>query len=145
MGPLTPLYWTFGDICPGFQSQDGPLANMFPYLYTRDFSDSPLMQHLLGSQYGSWAILIHILDPHVWSTYSVLALVVLESEVERAAASQQVTRQMLYKMSFAGSALIKKFSIWWHSPCAVSDLDEKHDRDYVPYSWGFNTTTHSAL
>ena len=24
MGPLIPLFWTSGDVCPGFQSQDGP-------------------------------------------------------------------------------------------------------------------------
>ena len=24
--PLIPLFWTFGDVCPGFQSQDGFLA-----------------------------------------------------------------------------------------------------------------------
>ena len=23
MGPLTPLFWTSGDVCPGFQSQSG--------------------------------------------------------------------------------------------------------------------------
>ena len=25
-GPLVPLFWTSGDICPGFQSQGGSLA-----------------------------------------------------------------------------------------------------------------------
>ena len=24
--PLTPLFWTFGDVCPGFQSQSGSLS-----------------------------------------------------------------------------------------------------------------------
>ena len=26
MEPLIPLFWTSGDVCPGFQSQGGPLA-----------------------------------------------------------------------------------------------------------------------
>ena len=26
MGPLKPLFWTSGDVCPGFQSQGGSLA-----------------------------------------------------------------------------------------------------------------------
>ena len=30
MGPLIPLFWTSGDICPGFQSQGEPLALCAP-------------------------------------------------------------------------------------------------------------------
>ena len=26
MGPLIPLFWTSGDICPGFENQGGPLS-----------------------------------------------------------------------------------------------------------------------
>ena len=29
MGPLIPLFWTSGDICPGFQSQGGSLLHAF--------------------------------------------------------------------------------------------------------------------
>ena len=44
MGLLILLFWTFGDVCPGFQSQCG-----FPFLRATDSSDSPLVQHLLSS------------------------------------------------------------------------------------------------
>ena len=46
---MMPLFWTFGDVCPGIQSQDGSFACMPPYLHTMDFSDSPLARHMLTS------------------------------------------------------------------------------------------------
>ena len=44
MGPLIPLFWTSGDICPGFQSQGGflayePRAGDF-YIYIADIISS---------------------------------------------------------------------------------------------------------
>ena len=49
VGLLIPLFWTSGDIWPGFQSQGGCLICMFPRLHPMDSSDSPLVQHLLTS------------------------------------------------------------------------------------------------
>ena len=46
VGPLKPLFWTFCDVCPGFQSQGGSFAFGLPCLCTMDSSDSPLAQHL---------------------------------------------------------------------------------------------------
>ena len=49
---LIPLFWTFGDIYPGFQSQGG-----FPCLHAfcaMDSWDSPLVQHLLTSGSPAW-------------------------------------------------------------------------------------------
>ena len=51
VGPLIPLYWTSGDVCPGFQSQDVSIACMLSHLHAMDSSDSPLVQPLLTS---SW-------------------------------------------------------------------------------------------
>ena len=34
VGPLIPPFWTSGDVFPGFQSQDGFLANMLLCLHT---------------------------------------------------------------------------------------------------------------
>ena len=47
MGPLTILFLTSGDVCPGFQSQGRSLACVLPRLCTMDSSDSPLVWHLL--------------------------------------------------------------------------------------------------
>ena len=41
-----PLFWTSGDVCPGFQSQDGSLICMFRDLYATEFSVSTLARHL---------------------------------------------------------------------------------------------------
>ena len=61
VGPLIPLFWTSGDIYPGFQSQVGSLACMLPCLCTTDSWDSPLVQHLLTSWWPAW-------QPVVFST-----------------------------------------------------------------------------
>ena len=47
MGPLIPLFWTSGDVCPGCQSQSGSLACMLPHLRAKDFSDLELEKKLL--------------------------------------------------------------------------------------------------
>ena len=41
MGPLIPLFSTSGDVCPGFQSQGGPLAYFLACVILREvtFSD----------------------------------------------------------------------------------------------------------
>ena len=40
VGPLIPLFWSSGDVCPGFQSKGGSCLHAFlPALYS---SDSPL-------------------------------------------------------------------------------------------------------
>ena len=36
MGPLISLFWTSGDVCPGLQSQAGPLACVLPRLHAMD-------------------------------------------------------------------------------------------------------------
>ena len=54
VGPLIPLFWTSGNVCPGFQSQGGSLACMQPYLCTRDSTESPLVQHLPTSWWPAW-------------------------------------------------------------------------------------------
>ena len=43
VGPLTPVFWTSSDVCPGFQNKGGCLACMLPHLCTINFSDSPLV------------------------------------------------------------------------------------------------------
>ena len=53
-GLLIPLYWTSGDTFPGFQSQGGSITCMFSCLHAMDFSDLPLVQHLLTSYWPVW-------------------------------------------------------------------------------------------
>ena len=55
VGPLILLFWTSGDVCPGFRSQGGSLACMLSHLCAMDSSDSTLVQYLLlySSQQGS--------------------------------------------------------------------------------------------
>ena len=48
-GPMIPLFWTDGDICPGFQSQGGSLTFMLHHLHHLHSSDSPLVRHMLTS------------------------------------------------------------------------------------------------
>ena len=49
VGPLIPLFLTFGDVYPVFQSQGGSLACVRCCLHAMDFSDSHLVPHLLTS------------------------------------------------------------------------------------------------
>ena len=49
VGPLIPLFWTSGDVSPGFQSQGGSLTCVLLRLHTMNSSDSPLLRHLLTS------------------------------------------------------------------------------------------------
>ena len=52
VGPLIPLFWTSGDVCPGFQSQGGSRLHAFlPASYS---SDSPLVWHLLTAWQPAW-------------------------------------------------------------------------------------------
>ena len=54
MGPLIPLFWTFGDVCPGlYANVDSPVC-MLHCLDTTDSSDSTLVQHLLTSWQLAW-------------------------------------------------------------------------------------------
>ena len=52
------LFWTSGDICPGFQSQGRSLVCMLPHLHATNSSDSPLVQHLLTSWRPAWQSVI---------------------------------------------------------------------------------------
>ena len=54
VGPLIPLFWTSGDICPGFQSLGGSLACMLCHLHAMNSWDSPLVWHLLTSWQPAW-------------------------------------------------------------------------------------------
>ena len=56
VGPLIPLFWTSGDVCPVFQSQGGSLACRLCCLHAMDSSDSPLVQHLLTSCRPAWQL-----------------------------------------------------------------------------------------
>ena len=59
VGPLIPLFWTFDDICPGFQSQCGsppPHLHtcMLHHLCATESSDSPLVQPKSFSSMYLW-------------------------------------------------------------------------------------------
>ena len=49
MGPLIPLFWASGDVCPRFQSQGGSLVCVLSCQHAMESSDWPLVQHLLTS------------------------------------------------------------------------------------------------
>ena len=55
--PLVPLFWTFGDVCPGLQSQGGTFTCMLRLLHAMAFSDSPVVRDLLTSWWPSIATL----------------------------------------------------------------------------------------
>ena len=57
------LFWTSGDICPGFQSQGGSLTCILPCLHKMYSSDSPLVCHLLTSSQPTLQIslFVHVL------------------------------------------------------------------------------------
>ena len=57
MGPLIPFFWTSGNICPGFQSQDESFVVMLNHLHPMSSTDSPLVQHLLTSWWPVWKLL----------------------------------------------------------------------------------------
>ena len=56
MGPLIPLFWTSGEVYPGFQSQGGSLTCVLPRLRTTDVSDSALAWHLPTSWRPAWQL-----------------------------------------------------------------------------------------
>ena len=61
VGPLTPLFWTSGGVCPGFQSQGGltcmlSCLHVIPQIHLWCDTCQPL-----DGQHGSQATLTHIL------------------------------------------------------------------------------------
>ena len=61
MGPLIPLFGTSGDICPGFQSQDG-LACMLSCLHaTLRFTSGATPADLLTASMAAEPLLTHVL------------------------------------------------------------------------------------
>ena len=54
VGPLITLFWTSGDIYPGFQCQGGSLTCLLCHLHAMDSSDLPLVWHLLTSWQPAW-------------------------------------------------------------------------------------------
>ena len=72
VGPLIPLLWTSGDICPRFESQGGSLNFVPCHLREMDFLDSLLLQHLPSSWQPPWR------PSHFWSTYLQAYLEALE-------------------------------------------------------------------
>ena len=53
MGPLIPMFWTSGDVSPGFQSQGGSLACVFRHLRTMDPSSVLDISGMLLELFGS--------------------------------------------------------------------------------------------
>ena len=66
MGPLIPLFWTFGDISSGFQSQSGQPYSHLAEAYTIYVPCvSPLVRHLPTSWRPTWQ---SIASPHACCT-----------------------------------------------------------------------------
>ena len=61
VGPLITMFWTSGDVCPGFQKPGWIPFCVLCYLHAMDSSDSPLVRHLLTSdgQHGSQSRYLH--------------------------------------------------------------------------------------
>ena len=68
-GPLIPLSWTFGDVCPGLQSRSRSLTCTLHLLYAMDSLDSPLLWHLLTSWWPSYfqSMYLHVYK-HWWGS-----------------------------------------------------------------------------
>ena len=62
MGPLIPLFWTSGDVSPGFQTQGGSLTCVLCRLHAMNSSDSPLVWYLLTVWGSAWQQ--SFFDPH---------------------------------------------------------------------------------
>ena len=100
LGPLIPLVWTSGDICSGFQSKGGfahlpassPVHNEF-FRFTSGVTSADLLVASMTAE------VFHL---HTW----VQALVRLESIIKHAADSPYVKRQILYQLSYPGSAFL---------------------------------------
>ena len=91
---LIPLFWTSGDVCPGFQSQGGYpylLASLPVYNGFLRFASGVTSTDLLANYMAAELYLIHIL---------VQALLGLKLWIEHATAPQHVTRQMLYRIFY---------------------------------------------
>ena len=71
MGPLIPLLWTSGDVCPGVQSKGGSLACMLCHLCATYSSNSPLVQHLLTSWRYTWQL--NLFDPRICTLQSYIS------------------------------------------------------------------------
>ena len=55
MGPLIPLFWISGDVCPGFQSQGGSLFACFVLCELLDCEDISTKLNRLSLKYSqSW-------------------------------------------------------------------------------------------
>ena len=102
VGPLIPMFWTSGDVSSGFQSQSGQ-----PYLYLAEaymmyiLWFPPLVQHLLTSWQPAWQLSCS----HPCTCEQ--ALVGLETRICHATTSQYETRQMLYRLTYAGLASLE--------------------------------------
>ena len=81
-GATDTLFWNSGDICLGFKVRVDLFACMLHYLHAMDFSDSPLVQHLLTCWWTGYCrgILIHVLA-------HIKTLVGLEPGIDHAVAS----------------------------------------------------------
>ena len=60
MGPLIPLFWTSGDVCPGFQSQGGSLA-YFPTCVILRFTAGVTPAHCVEVCMAAKPFVIHVL------------------------------------------------------------------------------------
>ena len=81
MGPLISLFWTSGDVCPGFQSQSG-----FPHLH----ASSPVHNGFLRFTSGATPtdpLADSMVAELLWLSPYVKTLVGSQSRIEHAAAS----------------------------------------------------------
>ena len=60
MGPLIPLFWTSGDVCPGFQSQGGSFVCFLTCVILR-FTSGATPADFIEDQHGSQTFSIRIL------------------------------------------------------------------------------------
>ena len=107
--PLIPLFWTSGDISPGFQSQSGQSHSHLVEVHMSHVPvDSPLVWFQPTSQWPVWQPSCSL--PHTCEQ----VFGGLETRIYCAVADSQFeTRQTLYQLSYVGSAKASCFSYYW--------------------------------
>ena len=127
--PLILLFWISGEVYPGFQSQDSP-----PHLHALSPAHDGLFRFISGVTSAD-LLVANMAAELFWSMYLCMyeywwgLSPRLKSKTKRATASQHVTRQMLYLLSYASSAF---FLLIFYLP---SSTRAKHEHQQLCCCW----------
>ena len=116
LGPLIPLFWTSGNVSPGFHSQSGQPYSHLTEVYVLHVV-GPLVWYMPTSLLPAWQLTCCL------SCACEQALLGLKIGIYHAVATQCETRQMLYWLSYVSSVN----SIWLYKckclPLPLAEID----------------------